>query len=151
MPGPLPKDPARRARRNADTIERTVLVFEPAKQPRLPSIMPDGSHWPAETRAWWRTWKDSPLSDAFTATDWAALLETAVLHGLFWTGDKSVAGEIRRRVAKHGATAEDRARLRISFAEADAADGGGRAEQVESARERRGALTAVPAVASEES
>jgi hypothetical protein len=37
-------------------------------------------------------------------------------------GDKAVAPELRLRVAKFGATPEDRARLRITFAAADEAE-----------------------------
>jgi hypothetical protein len=62
------------------------------------------------------------LSVAFTATDWSELMDTTVLHAQFWSGDTKVAPELRLRVAKFGATAEDRARLRITFAHADDAD-----------------------------
>lgn len=55
-----------------------------------------------------------------TETDWCFLLDTAVLHAEFWLGDRSVAGELRLRAAKFGATPEDRARLRIAVGEPDA-------------------------------
>jgi hypothetical protein len=67
-------------------------------------------------------WGTSPLSDRFSANDWSELLDTAVLHGRFWSGSVTVAAELRLRVAKFGATPEDRARLRITFAAADEAD-----------------------------
>jgi hypothetical protein len=69
--------------------------------------------------------------------DNADLLDTAVIHGLFWRGDVKLAGELRLRIAKHGATQEDRARLRITFAAADVADEK-RSGGYGSARERRG-------------
>ena len=62
---------------------------------------------------------ESPLSAEYTETDWSFLLDTAYLHALYWKGDFRVAGELRLRVAKFGATPEDRARLRIQFAVAD--------------------------------
>ncbi|WP_395759486.1 hypothetical protein OIE82_27165 [Streptomyces althioticus] len=40
---------------------------------------------------------------------------TTVLVDQLYCGDTKLAGEIRQRVAKWGATNEDRARLRMSF------------------------------------
>ena len=119
--GPTPKDPAKRARRNK-TPEMHVIISEPVKQPALPKRMPNGEPWPAITRAWWRMWGNDPLSAEFRATDWAELRDTAVIHGLYWSGEAKLAGELRLRTAKFGATAEDRARLRIQYAAADEAD-----------------------------
>lgn len=126
--GPQPKDPSRRARTNSDPIPLRVLVSSPVEQPDLPTIMieDDGNLsefvWPDVTREWWKMWVDSPLSADFTSTDWSFLLDTAVLHARFWQGDYKVAGELRLRVAKVGATPEDRARLRITFAQAKDAE-----------------------------
>ena len=64
-------------------------------------------------------WRESPLSAEYTETDWSFLLDTAYMHALYWKGDHRVAAELRLRVAKFGATPEDRARLRIQFAVAD--------------------------------
>ena len=148
--GPAPKDPSRRARRNSDPVPLKVIQAEPVAQPALPTfhVEDDGElvefQWPARTQEWWRMWGESPLSAEFTSTDWSELLDTAVLHAAFWSGRTSVANELRLRVAKFGATPEDRARLRITFAQADEAEdrraqapGGG-------ARERRGPLRAMP-------
>lgn len=141
--GPIPKPPDKRARRNKDPIPATVLRFEPCTQPRLPPRMPSGEPWPSRTRAWWRMWAASPLSSVFTSTDWSELLDTAVLHGEFWLGRVGMAAELRQRVAKFGATPEDRARLRITFAAADDADAK-RPVMESGARERRGTLHALP-------
>lgn len=133
--GPAPKPTDQRARRNADPIPMRVLVVQPTEQPALPEIfqtinLDDGSVvqrplvWPAMTRMWWAMWSESPLSNDFTASDWLFLLDTAMLHAQFWQGDMKLAAELRQRVAKFGATPEDRARLRITFAAADEADGG---------------------------
>lgn len=125
--GPAPKDPSRRARRNAQPQMR-VIVADPVPQPDLPTleVERDGKLvefvWPARTVDWWAMWRDSPLSAEFTATDWSELLDTALLHARFWSGAMSLASELRLRVAKYGATPEDRARLRITFAQADEAD-----------------------------
>lgn len=130
--GPAPKPANRRVRRNADSTPTTILRFEDAEQPDLPDALP----WPEATREWWAMWKDSPQAEHFGSTDWSFLLDTAVLHAKLWgNGDDSVLPELRIRVAKFGATPEDRARLRMQFAEADAADS--RRPKVESARDRR--------------
>ena len=147
--GPAPKNPDRRARSNKDPIPLRVIHAEPVSQPELPTltVRDDGElrvvDWPDVTREWWQMWADSPLSRDFTSTDWSELRDTARLHALYWLGDKSVAGELRLRVAKFGATPEDRARLRITFAQADEADDK-RPNHGVSSRARRGALKALP-------
>jgi hypothetical protein len=147
--GPAPKDPRKRARQNKDPQPQTVLRFEQAEAPDLPTfeIEKDGAllewKWPARTVEWWETWKASPQAEHFSSTDWQFLLDTALIHARFWMGDLSAAGELRLRVAKHGATMEDRARLRMQFAQADEADSR-RPEGASSSRERRGVLRALP-------
>lgn len=117
--GPAPKAGSKRARRNNDSTPTTLLRFEEAEQPKLP----EGQAWPSETVEWWEMWRDSPQAEHFGSTDWAFLLDTALLHAMLWgNGDISVLPELRIRVAKFGATPEDRARLRMQFAEADEAD-----------------------------
>ncbi|MGC0365017.1 hypothetical protein ABH922_003001 [Rhodococcus sp. 27YEA15] len=150
--GPQPKDPSKRARSNKDPLGLRVIHAEPVDQPDLPEfdiqVKVDGELiaqtfvWPERTREWWRMWADSPLSAEFTSTDWSELLDTAVLHARFWNGDVKMAGELRLRVAKFGATPEDRARLRITFAQADEADEK-RIRPGAQARSRRGPLKAV--------
>lgn len=111
--GPAPKDPSRRRRRNSDPMGRTTLRYDPAPQPKLPG---KAAGWPARTRQWWRMWGASPLAEGLTAVDWDYLIDTAYLHAAFVQGNMSVASELRLRVAKFGATPEDRARLRIDMA-----------------------------------
>lgn len=113
--GPAPKDANKRARRNKDPIATTVLAFVPGEQPFLPA----DHEWHPQTIEWWKLWRESSLSNTFTALDWQFLLDTAVLHTRFWLGDMKAAPEYRLRVAKFGMTPEDRARLRIVFADAE--------------------------------
>ena len=131
--GPAPKDPDKRVRgKRSDPVPLRVIVAEPVEQPALPDfdvqVEIDGElisrkfAWPARTRVWWKMWAESPLSADFTSTDWSELLDTAILHARLWSGDHTVAAELRLRTAKYGATPEDRARLRIQFAQADEAD-----------------------------
>lgn len=79
------------------------------------SELPDTHEWPDATVAWWETWRTCALAPKFTKTDWAFLLDTAVLHADFWLGNRALAGELRLRVAKFGATVEDRARLKVEI------------------------------------
>ena len=148
--GPAPKDPSKRARRNADPVAMRVITADPTAQPDLPALyLPDANGkkkrfaWPEATKRWWKMWGDSPLASEFTANDWSELLDTALLHAQFWSGDTKVAGELRLRVAKFGATPEDRARLRIQFAAAEEADEKRARPKGGSSRERRGPLKAV--------
>ncbi|SEE20304.1 hypothetical protein SAMN04489740_0873 [Arthrobacter alpinus] len=114
-----------------------IIAADPMDQPELPEfdvrMDVDGEvtyqsfDWPAITRTWWSMWANSPLSAEFTSTDWSELMDTALLHAKYWGGDTKLAGELRLRVAKFGATPEDRARLKIQFAAADEAEDRGRA------------------------
>ena len=83
--------------------------------------LPPGFEWPAPTRRWWDTWRTSAQSKALTDTDWDFLLDTALLHAELWSGNGAVAAELRLRVAKFGATPEDRLRLRMQVAEPEKA------------------------------
>jgi hypothetical protein len=108
--GPAPKDPAERRRRNLPA-ELTVVI--PDGEIHGPEL-PDSLEWPSATVEWWATWRRSAQAQTFTDTDWSFLVDTAILHAEYWLGDRSVAAELRLRVAKFGATPEDRARLKIA-------------------------------------
>ncbi|MFD5663442.1 hypothetical protein ACFWIK_00835 [Streptomyces anthocyanicus] len=148
--GPAPKAEGRKVRRNKDTIAQTVLRWERAEAPELPDFRIEKGdelvefHWPERTREWWQMWKDSPQAEHFGASDWEYLLDTALIHARYWSGNLSLAGELRLRVAEFGATPSARARLRMVFAEADDADQGRGRSGVPSARERYGALRSLP-------
>jgi hypothetical protein len=127
--GPAPKDPSRRAGHTRDAHGLRVIEASPSAQPSLPEAVAIVSRngreefpLPDATRVWWQMWADSPLATEFTANDWSELLDTAIIHARFWLGEVKLAGELRLRVAKFGATPEDRARLRITFAQADQAE-----------------------------
>lgn len=73
---------------------------------------------PAVVR-WWEDWRRSPQAVTMaTDADWHELLACARLYQDFYTRDRGrtmVASEIRQRMAKFGATHEDRLRLRLSL------------------------------------
>lgn len=153
--GPAPKPASRRARSNTDPIPSRALrlVREPA--PELPSlgVDKDGEQipWHPRTLDWWSMWSRSELAKDFTATDWSFLIDTALMHHAMWgKGQWTLAAEVRLRVAKFGATPEDRARLRIVFADADEKDEKATRRKAATARERRGALSAAPRAAGDD-
>jgi hypothetical protein len=111
--GPAPKDPSERRRRNAAP---ELVVVVPDDQVRGPEL-PDGYDWPDATLAWWQHWRESAQAQTFLATDWDYLRDTALLHAEFWLGDRSVESGLRLRVAKFGATPEDRLRLKLAVGE----------------------------------
>ncbi|MCV7346989.1 hypothetical protein [Mycolicibacterium rhodesiae] len=128
MRGPLPKDPATRARTNSERVPFQLVEIPNVEQPDLPDYFRyEGRKikYPARTLEWWEQWNGSPLTKGFTDHDWSYLLDTAVLHAQFWLGLGNVikiAGELRQRLSKFGVTPADRARLRIMFVTADEAE-----------------------------
>ena len=71
--------------------------------------------WHPVTVKWWDGWRASPQGVRMvTDVDWDFLLDTARMHQELWSkGRWELAAEVRLRVAKFGATPEDRARLRF--------------------------------------
>lgn len=148
--GPPPKDPSKRARRNQEVAQLRVVEVEAAVQPDLPEfdtqVKVDGELemvpfvWPSATRTWWAMLAMHPLKGEFTELDWSYLLDTALIHAQMWQGDIKLASEIRLREAKYGFTPEDRARLRIQFAQATTEEVTA-ATSVQSARRRFGGMT----------
>lgn len=146
--GPPPKDPgqmANKSRANADKNRMRVVDSAPTPAPELPEyppiknpdfgvrnpetqelVEPDAERfldWPEQTLIWWDSWIHDPLTADYRPSDWLDLLDCAVIHARMWTGeDKTAATELRLRMARHGATREDRARLRITYATADLAE-----------------------------
>ncbi len=117
--GPAPKPTDRRARRNKDGAQ-TVLRAETVEPPELPRRYAGDP----DVARWWQTWVESPQAEIFSSTDWQYLLDTLPLVCAYYNDADGLkyAGEIRLRVAQFGATPQDRARLRMSFAAADDAD-----------------------------
>lgn len=145
--GPPPKDRRKLARRNGDPVPTNTIKFVRGRQPMLPRDI----EWHSQTRKWWAGWAKSELAKKFTADDWSFLLDTALMHNAMWLKSQwTLAAEVRLRVAKFGQTPEDRARLRIVFADADEKDSK-RKPSVPGAETRqrratagRGVLKAVP-------
>lgn len=144
--GPAPKDPSKlaghgAAKRRAQQLK--VVLIEPVPQPPLPAERPGGLPWPDLTREWWANWAEEPMSKDFSGPDWAFLMDTALLHAAVWAdGQMKLLPELRLRTAKYGVTPEDRARLRIQYSSADAAEER-RDRSGAGARARRGSIRAL--------
>jgi hypothetical protein len=113
MPGPPPKDPKLRQRRNKTATRSTLRRTRPPRQraPRLPD-----RDWHELTRAWWTDVWHSPMVPEFLEVDRHALLRLAVLVDEFWKlPTKELAAEIRLEQQAFGLTPIDRRRLQWSI------------------------------------
>lgn len=76
---------------------------------------PDGTTWHPHTVIWWHTWRTNPMATLFNDVDFQFLLDTALAHSAFCHGQLNLAGEIRLRTEKMGATNRDRERMRLQI------------------------------------
>ena len=113
--GAAPKDPSQRVRRNKPAAVPVLVADGKVYGPELPAT----HEWPEATVKWWQAWRTSAQAAKFGETDWLFLIDTAVLHAEFWLGNRTLAAELRLRVAKFGATMEDRLRLKFAIGEPD--------------------------------
>lgn len=107
--GPAPKDNAVRRNKHESATE---ISKESRPGRPLPRTLPVST---AKAKEFWKTWSQSPQTAEWVETDWFELEMTTLLVDAFVQGDLKLAGEIRQRVAKWGATSEDRARLRMKL------------------------------------
>jgi hypothetical protein len=107
--GPRPKENAVRRNKHEHAQALSGAATEGRALPPGLGIKTAGA------KRFWKTWATSPQSSAWAETDWAELEITVKLVDAFFAGDAKLAGEIRQRVAKWGATTEDRARLRMTL------------------------------------
>jgi hypothetical protein len=105
-----PNDTARRE------AEMTILEDDGDMYgPDLPEgVLPDGAKWHPQTVALWDSLRRLPLLKDELPLGWQFLLDTALMHNTMWSkGRWEFASEVRLRLAKFGATPEDRMRLKI--------------------------------------
>jgi hypothetical protein len=107
--GPAPKENAVRRNEHEYAVK---LSPEPQPGRELPKGLGICT---AGAKRFWKTWSTSPQSATWLETDWTELEITTVLVDQLYQGEYKLAGEIRQRVAKWGATNEDRARLRMKL------------------------------------
>lgn len=116
MPGPAPKNPALRQRRNA-TSTRSALPAAGAMAKNPVPDLPEGE-WHPRVQEWWRTVWRSPMAVEFLKSDEVGgLYLLADLYQARWTcrGDPKalveVAKEIRLQEVRFGLSPMDRRRL----------------------------------------
>lgn len=114
--GPAPKPGAVRRNLHPGAQELPATPQTARELPKALGIRTGGA------KRFWHTWSTAPQTVHWAETDWAELeLTTKLVDGLF-LGDLKLAGEIRQRVAKWGATVEDRNRLRMTIESDDSED-----------------------------
>lgn len=114
--GPSPKDNAQRRNVHPHAQELPASPQKGRELPKAIGIRTGGA------KRFWQTWASAPQTTTWVETDWAELeLTTKLVDGLY-LGDLKLAGEIRQRVAKWGATVEDRNRLRMTIETDDPED-----------------------------
>ncbi|NAE18042.1 hypothetical protein [Enterococcus hirae] len=85
-----------------------------AGAPLPEGVLPDGEEWHPQTLALWNALRSFPTLADEPALGWQFLIDTALMHHTMWTkGRWEFASEVRLRVAKYGATPEDRMRLKV--------------------------------------
>ena len=140
MPGPAPKDPKLRQRRNKTTTASTLLVEVPrppaknggkksdqnegtsASIPELPARAVGEVPWHPETIVFWREVWASPMAAEFIAADVPGLVIVARLVDRFNYGDVGLAAEIRLQRQCFGLTPLDRRRLQWEIERVEAAE-----------------------------
>lgn len=94
-----------------DTLEDTGDL---AGSPLPEGVLPDGEAWHPQTLALWDALRRFPTLADEPDLGWQFLIDTALMHHTMWTkGRWEFASEVRLRVAKYGATPEDRLRLKV--------------------------------------
>lgn len=123
MPGPMPKDPALRQRRNKSATRAQLKTADAPRlrAPRLPDL-PNGVAWHPMALHFWKAVWASPMHLEFVRADEPALLRLLVLMNDFWLfGKLEVAREIRMLEREFGLTPLSRRRLEWSIAQAEEA------------------------------
>lgn len=83
MPGPAPKDPSARARRNKSSTRATLTADHEVATPDLPESIA----WHELTRKWWADLWSSPMATEYAKVDQNGLLRVAMILNDFWTAE----------------------------------------------------------------
>lgn len=109
MPGPLPKDPSTRARRNTTSTKATLRADASVVAPDLPDF-PMGEYndsgefkgfpgWHEMTLAWWTDLWASPMAPEYDHSDRHGLFMVAMLvNDYWWTSDSKERRELMVRI-----------------------------------------------------
>lgn len=100
MPGPAPKDPSVRARRNKASTRSTLNADHDVEAPPLPEGIP----WHSLTLSWWDDIWSSPMAPEYIEADINGLYRVAMLYNDFWLAE----------------THKERAEIQVRLEKADA-------------------------------
>ena len=130
MPGPLPKNPEMRARRNKSS-SRAILTLTPDTRmigkpnlPRLKTKDNEDMEWHPMARKFWEDIWESPMSAEFTHGDEPALFRLVFLVHCFWNKPNiQTSKEISALEKEFGLTPMSRRRLEWTIAQSEDAKG----------------------------
>lgn len=150
MPGPAPKHPTARQRRNKASTARTLTVVHDVEVPPLPPLVVSRiegegedkhlvevpAEWHEMTTAWWADVWASPMAPEYDPSDIHGLYLLARLVDAAWrstspTGLKDVLGELRLQRQLYGLTPLDRRRLQWEIERGEEAADKGHAKAAE--------------------
>lgn len=115
--GPVPKATLSRPRasvaRDAE-MQQVADTGELHGRPLPEGVLPAEQQWHPQTLALWEAIRQLPMMVDETELGWQFLIDTALMHHTMWAkGRWEFASEVRLRLAKFGATPEDRMRLKV--------------------------------------
>lgn len=134
MPGPPPKAPGQRRRRNKVAGARTLVPVDAgALEPPQLSERPDGASWHPAAVAYWNAIWQSPMSTEFDASDVHSMVRLLDLVHTYWhlaarevRTKVLLAAEIRLESQNFGLSPLDRRRLQWEIERAESAQADGR-------------------------
>lgn len=122
MPGPVPKQPGQRRRRNRQPAGTKLLPAGGRVGPTPPlGKRPGGGSWLKSTREWWRVLWASPMATEYQDADAWTLRRVAFMYDLAGRGELNAAltRELRLLLDAFGLTAYGRRRLGWWIAEGE--------------------------------
>lgn len=125
MPGPPPKDPRRRQRRNKVSTKAKLQLAGADVidiMPPLPERGKNEKPWHPRTVQFWKMVWSSPMAGEFLPADVPGLEHVAELEDLVNYGDHSVLSELRLQRQCFGLTPLDRRRLQWEIERGEAAE-----------------------------
>lgn len=137
MPGPAPKHPSARARRNKSATRATLTAHDN----EIPVLPERDAGWHEMTRQWWGDVWASPMSPEWDDSDVHNMYLLAMIYDDIWraessTGRKEAAAEYRQQRKDLGLTPFDRRRLEWTIEQADEARDKGEKRRAAPARSK---------------
>ena len=137
MPGPVPKPPGLRQRRNRASTKATLPTEAEAAKQEIPPLPDRKGGWHERVVVWWESIWRSPMAAEYLDADKQGLILLASLQQSFWTARSNkdrfkFAAEIRQQEVRFGLTPIDRRRLQWEVEKGEVA-----AERTETRRQRK--------------